>query len=252
MRTPLTTLTLIALLAGVTSSAPARADLPTVADQNASMGVADLTQKLGRLVYLTRLIEQRVERIDLPRLVMLRSLSQGVLDSMSQQGATNMLTLQKVQELVIGFRFSRDLFMMIASQRTAQAVAEMQNIGNQIARASGFDQSPHTRITASVLGKLHELTVQISRLQIPESLAQRVRQTQPAIGRVLSIAQGGDHAATFAAAGELLPQLRSLSADLNQVSSGNAAFMTALEIQGLIEYYSEFSQLDESTTGVTP
>ena len=209
-----------------------------------SRPTTSLTGLLLRQSALIKAVTPYVEREDLPRLLALRQLATRAHQTMTTQGAANMLTMQRLQELVIGFRFSKDLFRQISTVKTAQHVMEIQSISQQITDMTGFDKSPYTQITASVFGQIHKLTQDLIDLPLPESLAAKIRVLTPKLGRLLALAGQGDHPQTFRLATELLAAFRALYSEFDQIMAGQAAFHIVLEIQGLTEYYAEFARSD--------
>ncbi|OFZ20013.1 MAG: hypothetical protein A2X94_11670 [Bdellovibrionales bacterium GWB1_55_8] len=193
---------------------------------------------------LIKTVTPYVEREDLPRLLALKQLATRAHDVMRTYGSANMLTMQRLQELVIGFRFSKDLFRQISTAKTAQQLIEIQTISQQITDMTGFDKSPYTQITASVFGQIHKLTRDLMDLPLPDSLASRFHALTPKLGRLLALAGQGDHPQTFRLATELLGSLRALYPEFDQIMAGQAAFHIVLEIQGLTEYYAEFARSD--------
>lgn len=211
-----------------------------------------LKSKLTRQLYLINSVLPYVERIDLNRAIALKQFTQRVFDSMKKEGMTNMITMQRLQELVICFRFSKDLFRQIETPKTSKAIEELQKLGSEIASITGFDKSPYTQITLSVFTQIHELLGQLLSLPIPDALKLKIKALNPSLGSLIASASLGDHAETFAQAKAVLSQLIALNPDFNDISFSHEAFYPVLEIQGLAEFYSQFSRLsyEMGPTGV--
>jgi hypothetical protein len=202
--------------------------------------------RLNREVLLIKDIKPFTERLDLPSLLVLERTAQRARDSLKSNGPAHMETMQSLQELVISTRFSKYLFTQTRTAVTAPKLAEIERIGKELAQATGLDETPYTRITASVYAQVHTLMQQLFKLDLPEGLQTELGSLQAPLGRLIALARQGDHAQTFERARSVQQGITALYPLFDQVAGSDAGFMIVLEIQGLNEYYAEFSKISET------
>lgn len=186
-----------------------------------------------------------VERQDIPKLAFLKQTSRKLLESIIARGQANMETLQNLQEMLIAYRFSVNVFQTVRTVRTSQYIEDLQSVTRQISDLSGFDQSPYTKITFGVFQRLRVLTLSLTELPIQQTLAEKLRDLQPQIGRVLAAASQGDHRLTLQAGEECLAKIVALYPAFNEISISDMAFNSVMEIQGIGEFYADFIKADD-------
>ncbi len=200
-----------------------------------------LNGQLHRQLQLLDQIVPHVERLDLSRLMFLRREVTQVIESIEAKGLAHAESIQKLQELVIAYRFSKAQFTQIRTLKTGNAIDELIKINTTLAHDTGYDQTLATQITASTFTQIHRLLQALAVLSIGDSLKQEIKSLQQPLGQLVAIARNGDDLKTFTEAKKVLVQLESLMPHFDQISVSNAAFYTILEIQGLTEFYREFS-----------
>jgi len=199
--------------------------------------------QLNRQMELLQSIEKYTERSDLARLFVLKKADQTVIDSITRLGMGHMQTIRDYQTLIVAFRYSSEFFMRVQTQRNKKAILEIISIGDAIAQARGFDDSPYTQITKSVFGQMKKLIDDMQGLVLPQDLLEKLFALRPAMGEVIAIASQGDRPKAFAAATALHSKLIELYPAFSTLSISNPAFEIILNIQGLNEFYAEFAQL---------
>ena len=192
-------------------------------------------------------IEPYVERVDQPKIQFLRQVSNRLLESVRLQGASHVETMQRIQEAVIAYRFSKETFKSIYTEKTAEWIEELQKSAREMALTSGFDQSLYTKITASAFRQLRELTMTLTKLKLPDGLSERLLALQTPIGHVLATAQNGDTRKTLEAGEACLREIVKLYPEFNQISISDSAFNSVMEIQGIGEFYADFIRADDLT-----
>ena len=208
---------------------------------------ATARQLLQRQIELITQLEPYTERVDLGRLHLLRKAAEGVLTRIQEKGLANMVTMQSYQNLIVMYRYSIAFFRQIKTEKTQAVIEELLQINDQIVKDRGFDDSPYTKLTASVFSQMHKLILQLIDLSsLPDPLKEKLNDLKAPIGQVIAIAEQGDRPRAFESAIALYEKVKELYPDFNAIAASDVAFDITLEIQGLNEFYAEYAQVDGS------
>lgn len=210
-----------------------------------------------RQVKLLNFLKEDAERIDQARIYVLANSLNAIIDNInsniaSDRPSTNFQTLRLIQNLVIQYRFSQSFFgwslpiamTSIYTEANANYISELQTLAKKVEQDFGFDDSPYTRITSNTFKQMQKLLVQVESLAIDQNLKLELRSLWPLIGDVISIADQGDRPKAFEKALPLIEKIRDQYPRFDKISSSIAGFNTILELQGLVEFYAEFAQVD--------
>jgi hypothetical protein len=178
------------------------------------------------------------EKQDLPQLLALRVAAQTTLDSIQTNGLAHIETIQAMQSLVISYRFSKDLWNHIRTAGNSRYIDQAQGLANEIAQATGLDQSVFSKITALVFYQVASQVRQIPKeTKISDTLQTELKNLMAPLGRLIGIAQLGDNLKTLREGEAMFKTIEALDQDLDKVSVSDAAYETISTIRGLNEYY---------------
>jgi hypothetical protein len=201
-------------------------------------------------------LKENVERIDLARIVIIQKSVQAIIDNMADNLKTGrqevtMQTMRLIQNLIIQYRFSKVFFgwiqpipvTSIYTFNNEGDLNKLKSISEWLATTYGFDDSPYTQITANTFRQMQKLLQQLETLNIDNQLKKDLRDLWMPIGSTIAIAEQGDRPKAFEAAAPVIEKLRDLYPSFEQISSSNEGFNYIIELQGLTEFYAEFSQI---------
>lgn len=190
-------------------------------------------------------IELTVERYELGRLLILQKQIEKVRATIQARGLAHMATIREYQILIVNFRYSTAYLSRVSTDSTSGEIASMLKTLDVIVEQRGFDDSPYTQITLGVFTQLSKLLGELMNAPVSPLLKSQMSALIPSIGQVMAVATQGDRPRTFAAAQPLTKQIQSLYPLFLQVSSNDQGFETILNIQGLVEFYAEFAQIEK-------
>jgi|GEM_PF-4427230 len=203
-------------------------------------------------------ISPYVERIDKARLrVIERSLESILANIHVNTGAgrspVTFQTLRLIQNLIVQYRFSKTFLgwtdppslNSIHSEVIAERLAQLQILSEQIETEYGYDDTPYTQITAQTFRQMQKLFVQIESLALDVDVKAKLRALWPKLGEVISVAEQGDRPNAFSKGSEMVKSIRALYPIFLNVSSSTAGFIDILEVQGLVEFYAEYAQIED-------
>ena len=205
------------------------------------MAKEQLTQQL----VLLEQISKHVQRPHLSRVAVLRASLRRVEESLTEKGLGHSVTIREYQNLIVAFRYSKAFFARARSEIIAKEIDEVLAIAETTANARGFDDSPYTQITASIYSQMHKLFIQLEEVTGNEELKTELAKIRVPMGEVIALGKQGDRLKTFIHAIPLYQRVKSLYPDFDSVGFSDPAFDVSLEIQGLNEFFSEFSQLED-------
>jgi hypothetical protein len=244
MRSLLVTLTLLVL---TTLPNPAQAASSTAAPFEEQVRLIDS-------------VSQYVERIDMARLLIVKSAVKAVIENLAAnaQGGKKEITFQTlrlIQNLIIQYRFSQVFFgwsepraiTSIYTESSAAELARLKLLSDSIQSEFGYDDSPYTQITATTFRQMQRLLKQLEDLPLDPAFKKELRALWAPIGAAIASAEaaGGDRRKVYEPAMAAIERVRALYPNFNQVSASQSGFAMILELQGLTEFYAEFAQADE-------
>lgn len=202
-------------------------------------------------------ISQYVERMDLPRLYVIRSTVDTVVKDMQENVRTGrqeitFQTMRLLQNLIIQYRYSQ-VFLgwtqpravsSIYTFRTELYLNELQKLSQDLVKTYGYDDSPYTQITANTFRQIQRLLKALENQSLDPKLHDGLKKLWAPIGETIAIAEQGDRPNTFARAIPVVRQIQTLYPMFYLVQSTNAGFPLILELQGLAEFYAEFAQIE--------
>lgn len=202
-------------------------------------------------------ISQFVDRIDLARLYSIRVQVEGIIQDMEEnvkadRQEINFSTLRKIQNLIVQYRFSHVFFgwstprspVSIFTVATAQSLERLRELQEHVQKEYGYDDSPYTQITSNSFRQMQKLMLQLEDLPIDPLLKSKLRDNWRLVGEVIAIAEQGDRPLAFAKAIPCIDQLRKFYPLFDQVLTTHAGFPIVLELQGLIEFYADYAQIE--------
>ncbi len=203
-------------------------------------------------------ISPYVERIDLARLLVIRSAVQAVAQDMERnvrdgKSEVTFQTLRLIQNLIVQYRFSQVFFgwteprsiNSIYTDATKTPLAKLKELADGMVVEYGYDDSPYTQITANTFRQMQRLLKQLEDLPLDPSFAERLRALWMPIGETIAIAEQGDRPRAFEKAIAVVQAMRDLYPMFDEVSSSSAGFQMVLELQGLTEFYAEYAQVNK-------
>lgn len=209
-------------------------------------------------IALIEAISPYVERIDLARLLVVKNSVAAVKTDMEANIANGkneitFQTLRLIQNLIVQYRFSQVFFgwtepraiTSIYTEVTADQLAKLKTLSENMVNEYGYDDSPYTQITANVFRQMQRLLQQLETLPINDELKTNLRSLWPPIGETIAVAEQGDRPNTFAKAIPVIAQIRTNYPMFDQISSSDAGFQMIMELQGLTEFYAEYAQVDQ-------
>jgi len=226
--------------------------VPAIADSH-TPSTEPLYQQVGLLDFMS----PYVERVDMARLLVVRSTVNGVIQDMEanlREGRKEITfqTLRLIQNLIIQYRFSQVFFgwteprsiTSIYTPQTGDSLAKLKTLSENLVKEYGFDDSPYTQITANTFRQMQRLLKQLEDLPLDAKLKAELRALWMPIGETIAVAEQGDRPKTFEKAVPVIRQVRTMYSEFDQISSSQAGFAMIMELQGLTEFYAEFAQVD--------
>lgn len=190
-------------------------------------------------------IESVVERMDLPRLYLLRTRTADVNKKVHEKGLSHMATIREYQTLIVTFRYSTDYFKRISTPKIDGSLSHLTSIVQTIIEERGFDDSPYTQLTLSTFTQLRQLLLELVTQTQNSDLKLAITELMPGFGDVIARAGQGDRPKTFESGVRLYRQLTKLHSDLYRWGERGQNFNLVLNIQALIEFYGEYAQEKE-------
>lgn len=214
---------------------------------------------LNGQVSLIEEITPTVERVDLARLLIVEKAVNELISDIKanrESGKRDITrkSMRLLDNLIIQYKYSHVFFgweedgpsiMSIFTYSTEDELKELQVSYQKLIDIFGLDESPYTTITASIFSQMHKLLKSLEELAIDNDLKKELRSLWPAIGETIAKASiEGDRPCTFAVASNVVLDVRSLYKDFRKLQSSDVGFSMILELQGLAEFYAEFSHVD--------
>lgn len=191
-------------------------------------------------------LENTVERIELGRLRLIKKRTESVLQSIESNGIANAKTMNEYHHLIVAYRYSVSFFKEIETESNSKAIIALLDTTEEIRKARGFDDAPYTQITANVFSQIHTTILQLKDdRNLPTELNQALQALVPELGKVIAIAKEGDRPRTFEAGTALYEKLEALYPQFDKILHSNSAFDAVLDLQGLLEFYAEFAQVEK-------
>ncbi|MGZ6478686.1 MAG: hypothetical protein ACXWQE_05250 [Bdellovibrionales bacterium] len=227
----------------------------SLADENKP--AADTTKSFYRQVELIQAMQPYVERVDLARLLLIKTSVTNVIQNIESNAAAGknpvtMETMRLLQNVIVQYRFSSIFFgwqdpipvNSIYAPIIADKLHELHKLAKDLEGEYGFDDSPYTQITAQTFQQIHKLLQQLETLPIPDYLKSDLRKLWPAVGETVAIALQGDRPKAFEKAVVIIGDIRKHYPEFNQIASSAAGFSLVMELQGLAEFYAEYAQMN--------
>lgn len=199
-----------------------------------------------------------VDRVDLARLISIRASIQTIVDDLeanvrAKKQEVTFSSLRKIQNLIVQYRFSQVFFgwstprssTSVYTEYTSGALQKLNQLQQEMVVKFGYDDSPYTQITAQSFKQIQKLMYQLEDLPIDSQFKADLRATWRDIGEVIAISEQGDRPLAFKKSIPMLEKLRKLYPQFDQVSATNIGFPIVMEIQGLVEFYAEYAQVEQ-------
>lgn len=206
-------------------------------------------QQLARQLQILESIQPLIERPELPRLYTLKVVAKRTLHALDEFGLAHARTFHEFQNLIVAYRYSSAYLNDIETDLTRDRIAKLRELTRTISKERGFDDSPYTQITASTFKQIRQLLLQLNSFSIPAALKKEIEPLTVEIGELVALGLQGDRLKTLITAIPVYKHIQELYPDFNQIGYSDRAFDVVLEIQGLNEFYGEFSQFDQVAIG---
>lgn len=190
-------------------------------------------------------VENYVESADLGRLIVLKKLTQRVIDSLKEKGLGHMATINSYQEMAMAFRYSEVFFKQISTTVTDDSLQKLIKTNNTIIKERGFDEVLGTSLVAHIVTQMQVISAQLAKLPVSEKLKSNVASMQSLFGQAISVAKQGDRPRAFAKGTEIYNQLLNLYPEMEKVSASNQAYMLVVELMGLNEFFASYAQIKD-------
>lgn len=219
---------------------------------------SEATKPLNRQMQLIDSLKPFADRQDLARLYVINSSIRVVIQDMNSNVAQNksevtVATIRILQNLMIQYRFSQVFFGWqqsdvgpsgnIVTNQSTEILSELKTLSDDLVTEYGFDDSPYTQITANTFKQMQVLIQGLEAIQINPLLKERLNALMLPIAETVAVASQGDRPKTFEKAIPLVQTIRKLYPLFDQIAMTQAGFGKIMEIQGLNEFYAEFSQV---------
>jgi len=148
--------------------------------------------------------------------------------------------------MLIRVRVSQDFFEFVRTEFNEAYVTRLYADYKTLLDFLGLDDAPYSKVLA---GTLKEILVQVNAViavpSVSESLNEKLKNTLPAIGRALSLAEQGDRPSAFKEAGIVYHQIANLYGMLDQeLTSSRGLYPLYLELVGVNEFLGSYAEAD--------
>lgn len=223
----------------------------------------EILELLGNQVSLIKEITPTVERVDLARLIIVEKAVNELINNIEENRKSGKRDITRksmrlLDHLIIQYKYSHVFFgweedgpsiMSIFTYSTEDELKELQLSYHKLIDIFGLDDSPYSTITSSTFSQMHKLLKSLEDLAIDAELKKKLRSLWPQIGNVIAESSLGDRRLVYPAALKVIEEIRALYKDFRKVASTDVGFSMILELQGLTEFYAEFSQADCDESG---
>jgi|GEM_PF-5459764 len=212
-------------------------------------------QKLEALQENLNSLGYYAERVDLGRLLVIGSQNRRLQDLIKAKGLGNMQVLSGYQQLVLSIEYSKAFLRSLKTQGDAQAIANIENLNDQIIKDCGFDDQIVGQLVAGILSQMHNINVQVRGQEVPDDLARWLQgDFDKVVGHALAMARAnGDVPSTYEATKAVHDLLVTKYSQLFSVGSRSNAYAMVTELIGLNEFFQEiYSRGDRSLNGAKP
>lgn len=217
--------------------------LPAHAQQRDEVASAhnELEQLAKDLAQLKQVVEEHEEG----RLIVLDELRIATRESLRTNGLAHSRTFRSYQTLIISFRHSKEYFDRILTQSTATTTHRITLTIEEMAKKRGIDEAA-SLITHSVFSNLEKLFRDLlADSSLPLNLRQAMEDKFPSIGMVTAKSARGDWADVYDLSRPVALELATLLPLFKQIAGTDTKAKKAANIQGLIDFYMEFSSAEK-------
>lgn len=202
-------------------------------------------------------ISDVVERVDLPRLMIIRSSVDAVISDMKAnllagRKEVTFHTARLMENLFAQYRISQSYLgwtsppslTSIYTEAKAPQIDELKQISDHLAVEYGLDNSSHTsytQITANIFRQMQGLLEKVQDLPLDGQLKNQLRVLWRSTGDCIVTADQGTRLETVAKAVQVIKQIRDDYPLFDRISGSQPGFQMIVELRGLSELYAEFA-----------
>ena len=189
-------------------------------------------------------IQRFVDRMDQGRVIVLINATNETKVAIENWGLVHTATLNQYLKQNLIYRSSTAYFSHVGTVATQPIIDHLYAIMDEIAQSRGLNDFTFNKMTYNTYSQIWSLLQDLIKMDVGEDLRNQVSSLTVEFGNLLAISkEKGDNLQSLKAGAEMFKKMEELYPLFVRFSVSSPAFDLILNIQGLNEFYAEYSGL---------